>query len=69
MKLTDFRTKPPGKVGVKAKNEIEIDFDVGLALRGVTIDPPNAANLRACEFSNPRAAFSMVYRAYDPPAR
>jgi hypothetical protein len=53
VKLTDFRTKPPGKVGVKAKNEIEIDFDVGLALRGVTIDPPNAANLRACEFTPP----------------
>jgi polyisoprenoid-binding protein YceI len=31
IKLTDFGIKPPGKAGVRAKNEIKIDFDVRLA--------------------------------------
>jgi polyisoprenoid-binding protein YceI len=31
VKLTDFGIKPPGKAGVKAKDEVEIDFDVRLA--------------------------------------
>ncbi len=30
VKLTDFGIKPPGKAGVKAKNEVRIDFDVRL---------------------------------------
>jgi|SRR5579859_3129714 len=31
MKLTDFGIKPPGKVGVRAKDELKIVFDVHLA--------------------------------------
>lgn len=31
VKLTDFGIKPPGKAGVKAKDEIRIQFDVRLA--------------------------------------
>jgi polyisoprenoid-binding protein YceI len=31
VKLTDFGIKPPGKAGVKAKNEVRIQFDVRLA--------------------------------------
>lgn len=31
VKLTDFGIKPPGKAGVKAKDEIRIEFDVQLA--------------------------------------
>src|ERR1700682_712158 len=31
VKLTDFGIKPPGKAGVKAKDEVRIDFDVRLA--------------------------------------
>jgi polyisoprenoid-binding protein YceI len=31
VKLTDFGIKPPGKAGVKAKDEVKIDFDVRLA--------------------------------------
>lgn len=31
VKLTDFGIKPPGKAGVRAKDEIKIDFDVRLA--------------------------------------
>ena len=31
VKLTDFGIKPPGKPGVKAKNEVRIEFDVRLA--------------------------------------
>jgi polyisoprenoid-binding protein YceI len=31
VKLTDFGIKPPGKAGVKAKDEVRIDFDVQLA--------------------------------------
>ena len=31
MKLTDFGIKPPGKAGVKAKDEVKIAFDVRLA--------------------------------------
>ena len=30
VKLTDFGIKPPGKAGVKAKNEVRIEFDVRL---------------------------------------
>jgi polyisoprenoid-binding protein YceI len=30
-KLTDFGIKPPGKAGVKAKDELKIEFDVRLA--------------------------------------
>ena len=30
VKLTDFGIKPPGKAGVRAKDEIKIDFDVQL---------------------------------------
>jgi polyisoprenoid-binding protein YceI len=31
VKLTDFGIKPPGKAGVKVKDEVKIDFDVRLA--------------------------------------
>jgi polyisoprenoid-binding protein YceI len=31
VKQTDFGIKPPGKAGVRAKNEVKIDFDVRLA--------------------------------------
>ena len=31
MKLTDFGIKPPGKAGIKAKDEVGIEFDVLLA--------------------------------------
>lgn len=31
IKLTDFGIKPPGKAGVKAKDEVRIEFDVQLA--------------------------------------
>jgi polyisoprenoid-binding protein YceI len=31
VKLTDFGIKPPGKTGVRAKDEVEIEFDVRLA--------------------------------------
>ena len=31
VKLTDFSIKPPGVAGVRAKNEVRIDFDVLLA--------------------------------------
>jgi polyisoprenoid-binding protein YceI len=31
VKLTDFSIKPPGKAGVKAKDEVRIEFDVRLA--------------------------------------
>jgi polyisoprenoid-binding protein YceI len=31
LKLTEFRIKPPGKPGVRAKDEITITFDVSLA--------------------------------------
>jgi hypothetical protein len=31
VKQTDFGIKPPGKAGVKAKNEVRIEFDVRLA--------------------------------------
>jgi polyisoprenoid-binding protein YceI len=31
VKLTDFGIKPPGKAGIKAKNEVRIEFDVRLA--------------------------------------
>jgi polyisoprenoid-binding protein YceI len=31
VKLTDFGIKPPGKAGVKAKDEVRIEFDVRLA--------------------------------------
>jgi polyisoprenoid-binding protein YceI len=31
VKLTDFGIKPPGKAGVRAKDEVKIDFDVRLA--------------------------------------
>jgi polyisoprenoid-binding protein YceI len=31
IKLTDFGIKPPGVAGVKAKDEVKIDFDVRLA--------------------------------------
>jgi polyisoprenoid-binding protein YceI len=31
VKLTDFGIKPPGKAGVKVKNEVKIEFDVRLA--------------------------------------
>jgi polyisoprenoid-binding protein YceI len=31
VKLTDFGIKPPGKAGVKVKDELKIDFDVRLA--------------------------------------
>jgi polyisoprenoid-binding protein YceI len=31
VKQTDFGIKPPGKAGVKAKDEVKIDFDVRLA--------------------------------------
>jgi polyisoprenoid-binding protein YceI len=31
VKQTDFGIKPPGKAGVKAKNEVRIEFDVQLA--------------------------------------
>jgi polyisoprenoid-binding protein YceI len=31
VKLTDFGIKPPGKAGVKAKDEVKIEFDVRLA--------------------------------------
>ena len=31
VKLTDFGIKPPGKAGVKAKDEVRIEFDVQLA--------------------------------------
>jgi polyisoprenoid-binding protein YceI len=32
VKQTDFGIKPPGKAGVRAKNEVRIEFDVRLAL-------------------------------------
>jgi len=32
VKLTDFGIKPPGKAGVKVKDEVRIEFDVRLAL-------------------------------------
>ena len=31
VKQTDFGIKPPGKMGVKAKDEVRVDFDVRLA--------------------------------------
>jgi polyisoprenoid-binding protein YceI len=31
MKLTDFGIKPPGKAGVRAKDEVNIEFDVRMA--------------------------------------
>ena len=31
VKQTDFGIKPPGKVGVRAKDEVRIEFDVRLA--------------------------------------
>jgi polyisoprenoid-binding protein YceI len=31
IKLTDFGIKPPGKAGVRAKDELKIDFDIRLA--------------------------------------
>ena len=31
VKLTDFGIKPPGKAGVRAKDEVRIEFDVRLA--------------------------------------
>ena len=31
VKLTDFGIKPPGKAGVRAKDEVKIDFEVRLA--------------------------------------
>ena len=31
VKQTDFGIKPPGKAGVRAKDEVRIEFDVGLA--------------------------------------
>ena len=31
VKLSDFGIKPPGKAGVRAKDEVKIDFDVRLA--------------------------------------
>jgi polyisoprenoid-binding protein YceI len=31
VKLTDFGIKPPGKAGVKAKDELKIEFDIRLA--------------------------------------
>jgi polyisoprenoid-binding protein YceI len=31
VKQTDFGIKPPGKAGVKAKDQVKIDFDVRLA--------------------------------------
>jgi hypothetical protein len=31
VKQTDFGIKPPGKAGVKAKDEVRIEFDVQLA--------------------------------------
>jgi hypothetical protein len=31
MKLTDFGIKPPGVAGVRAKDEVRIEFDVLLA--------------------------------------
>jgi polyisoprenoid-binding protein YceI len=31
VKLTDFGIKPPGKAGVRAKDEVKIEFDVRLA--------------------------------------
>jgi YceI-like domain len=30
VKQTDFGIKPPGKAGVRAKDEVRIEFDVGL---------------------------------------
>ena len=31
IKQTDFGIKPPGKAGVRAKDEVKIEFDVRLA--------------------------------------
>ena len=31
VKQTDFGIKPPGKAGVRAKDEVKIEFDVRLA--------------------------------------
>jgi len=31
VKLTDFGIKPPGKAGIRAKNEVRIEFDMWLA--------------------------------------
>ena len=31
MKQTDFGIKPPGKAGVRAKDEVRIEFDIRLA--------------------------------------
>jgi hypothetical protein len=31
VKQTDFGIKPPGKAGVRAKDEVRIEFDVQLA--------------------------------------
>jgi polyisoprenoid-binding protein YceI len=31
VKQTDFGIKPPGKAGIRAKNEVRIEFDVQLA--------------------------------------
>jgi hypothetical protein len=31
VKQTDFGIKPPGKAGVKAKDDVRIEFDVWLA--------------------------------------
>jgi hypothetical protein len=31
VKQTDFGIKPPGKAGIRAKDEVRIDFDVRLA--------------------------------------
>jgi hypothetical protein len=31
VKQTDFGIKPPGKAGVRAKDEVRIEFDVWLA--------------------------------------
>jgi hypothetical protein len=31
VKLTDFGIKPPGKAGIKAKDEVRIQFEVRLA--------------------------------------
>ena len=31
VKLTDFGIKPPGKAGVRVKDEVRIEFDVRLA--------------------------------------
>jgi polyisoprenoid-binding protein YceI len=31
VKLTDFGMKPPGKMGVRAKDEVKVEFDVRLA--------------------------------------